>query len=67
MYSIHFHIQMLDKKQFQPTSATIPTVVDSTLCTNLHAASHTLQHPHLISPIDNKHDSNDSPAFPAAH
>lgn len=65
MYSIHFHIQMLDKTQLKPAPAKISETETSTLSSNLPTASHTSQHPHLISPIDN-HD-NESPPCPAAY
>lgn len=65
MYSIHFHIHMLDKKHIQPTAAILPAEVSSPIYTDLMTLNHSSQYPHLISPI-NKHEYEPTPC-PAAH
>lgn len=50
MYSIHFHITMLDNQPISPKSVTLvgPPVSE------LHEGHSLSEHPLLISPIDNQ-------------
>ncbi|OCT16559.1 hypothetical protein A8709_07725 [Paenibacillus pectinilyticus] len=65
MYSIHFHIQMLDKQPKPPTAAHKSNVVTSPVYTALSPTTSIFQHPHLISPIDKP--EYDPAQGPAAH
>ncbi|SDO43601.1 hypothetical protein SAMN04487897_11450 [Paenibacillus sp. yr247] len=62
MYSIHFHIRMLDNKLLQPTPKPLPGPSVS----DLQEGYPTFQHSLLIAPID-KFDSTKTKAFPSGH
>ncbi|WNR45663.1 hypothetical protein [Paenibacillus roseipurpureus] len=66
MYSIHFHIRMLDNKSMPSTVAPLPAPVDSLHYAAAASSSFYTQHPPLISPIDH-HDASAQTAIPAAH